>query len=619
MTMYRYMALMWSRTDRDAARVAKFLAAKLHEVSPHQWSQTWDGAGLAIYHSGEHKGRMQTYRLQGERGAVLGRLFRNDYTSVVDDLDEFESRKCLETRGQRLIDDYWGRYVAFLNNPETGTRYVMRDPTGAFPCFHTPFRGVTIYFSDMQDAANFDFLPFTVNWEYLKTNIMLPQLRTMHTGLNEVGEIQPGECVEVAPFEKKSQFLWNPTEISQTDVVEDAEEAAALLRETVMKTIGSLAGCYDRVVHHLGGLDSSILLACMAQAPNRPEITCLNYFTKSPGGEERRYSRQVAEKYDVEFVDIELDYRKVDLNKLFSANKLAKPFFSFDGIELTGDAMALADEKGASALIYGSGGDNVLYHPARNYGALDYVRHHGLFGKNALKIAMEASRYGRKSLTRTIRDVLRERFAPEPCYDYVHSERLVGYKIPFINPDFIGVDGHEQYLNPLVVPSEGDLKGKYLHIVDCLLFVNEYYHHYNTRYSVEYLRAYFTQPIIETCLRIPTWVLTYGGVDRGLARKAFQNILPRDIVLRLTKSTPSEFFRDVYEHNSTFLREVLLDGVLEQNGILLRSQLEDVLNRKNLFLKVICSQVLGYAALEAWLRGWLERPLEKPRQLDVGG
>lgn len=611
--MYRYITLLWNRTDRKAAKTADYITAQLHEVSPHAWRKTWSAQGIAVFDAGEHKGRMQTYRLCGDGGVVLGRLFHNDYTSQTEDLNAAESRACLKTKGQHLIDNYWGRYVAFLHDRSSGANYIMRDPSGAFPCFHTPFRGVEIYFSDMQDAANFPFLPFTVNWEYLKTNIMLPQFQKTHTGLNEVGEVLPAECVEITPFERKSRFVWDPTEISQTDVVEDPEEAAALLRSTVKNTIGALAGCYDSVVHNLGGLDSSIVLACLADAPKRPEITAINFYTKSPRGEERFYSRQVAEKFGVPLVEKELDYRKADLSKIFESNKLSNPLGFFDCIGLTGDVLALAKEKNAQALFYGVGGDNVFFQSPRNFGALDYVRSHG-FGKDALRVAMEASRYGRKSLPRTFRDMLRERISPASCYDYVHNTVFAQYKIPLVNMDFVNAGGHEKFLHPLLIPDGGNPKGKYLHILSSALFSIDYYDHWDTNYYAPRLHAFLTQPVIKACLRIPIWVLTYGGVDRGLARKAFQCDLPHQIVRRFSKSTPEEYYNDIYDHNIDFLREYLLDGIMVQEGILHRDKVETALNKDDISLTVIKFQTLNLLATEAWLRGWIKRPMASSRK-----
>lgn len=617
MTMYRYMALMWGRTDLEASRAAKFLAAKLPEVSPHQWRHAWDGAGLAIFHSGEHKGRMQTYRLQGDRGAVLGRLFRNDYTSVINDLNDFESRKCLETRGQHLIDNYWGRYVAFLNNPASGVRYVMRDPTGAFPCFYTPFRGVTIYFSDMQDTANFDFLPFTVNWDFLKVNIMLPPFQKRITGLNEVDEVLPAECVEIMPFEKKSRFVWNPTEISQTDVVENPDEASELLRSTVKNTIGALAGCYDRIIHNLGGLDSSIALACMAQAPKRPEITCITNFTRSPQGDERYYSRQVARKYGVPLVELELDSRRVSLDRLFTVNKRLNPTGIFDCISITGEELGLADEKDAQAQFTGAGGDNVFHQYPFNIGALDYVRRRGFFEKDGIRIALDASRYGRKSIVFTVREMLRERFDPAPCHSYVYTALYQSRKMPFVNPEIAGARGYERFLHPMLVPDDGNPKGKHLQILSSALFHNDYYDIWDDNYRMERIHVYFNQPIVESCLRIPIWVLTYGGVDRGLARKTFQHDLPQNVVRRFSKSTPAQFYRDILENNVGFLRDVLLDGAMVAKGILLRDRLDCALGRNALMQDLKHSAFLGYAVTEAWIKSWLDRPVVQAAALEV--
>lgn len=610
MTMYRYITLLWNRTDREAEKAVDYITAQLHEVSPHAWRRAWGAQGIAVFDAGEHKGRMQTYRLQDDGGVVLGRLFHNDYTSQTEDLDAAESRACLKTKGQHLIDNYWGRYVAFLHDRGSGTNYIMRDPSGAFPCFHTPFRGVEIYFSDMQDAANFPFLPFTVNFDYLKSNIVLPVYQKTHTGLNEVKEVLPAECVEITPFERKSRFVWDPTEISQTDVVEDPEEAAALLRSTVKNTIGALAGCYDSVVHNLGGLDSSIVLSCLAQSANRPEISCINFYTNSPRGEERFYSRQVANFFDVKLVESMLDHRKADLSKILRSNKLVNPLGFFDCIGLTGGVLALAREQNAQALFYGVGGDNVFFQMPYNFGALDYVRRHG-FGPDILKVMMEASRYGRKSLYRTFRETLRERISAENCYNYVRKSFFGERKFPLLNPEFIGENEYEQFLHPLLIPENGDAKGKYLHILSSAFLSIEYYDHWDADYTCERVHAFLSQPIIEACLRIPVWVLTHGGVDRGLARKAFREDLPQDIVRRFSKSTPGEYYNDIFDNNREFIREYLLDGVLVKERVLARDKIEAALNKTDVRLNVIKSIVLGYLATEVWLRGWIERPLHK--------
>jgi asparagine synthase (glutamine-hydrolysing) len=612
MTMYRYVTLSWDRRNTKAARVAAFIIDQLPTCSPHAWEQPYEADGLVVLHSGAHKGRMQTYQMAGGNGVILGRLFKNgsdgEYSSQIDDLDDTETRRCLTSKTQYLIDNYWGRYVTFLHDRANDTKYVMRDPSGAFPCFVTRYQDVEIYFSDMQDAANLEFLPFTVNWDFIRANIMLPMFQKTITGLNEVVEVLPAECVEITPDGRTSRFVWDPTKIAATNMVEDVEEAAALLRKTVRSTIQALAGCYDSIIHKLGGLDSSIALACMADMPKRPEITCFTDFTRSPRGDERLYSRQAAHKAGVLLVEAELDYRKADLTRIFGSNKLARPHGFFDCKGLTGDVLTVTREKEAQAIFTGVGGDNVFFQPPFNIGALDYVHHHG-FGKETLKVWSEASRYGRKSLAATLRAMLRERVFPVRCYDYVHTMIFAERKAPLINPEFVSVGGYEKFLHPLLCPDDSMAKGKYLHILMAAFFSIEHYDHWDTDYAAERVHLYLTQPIIEACLRVPVWVLTHGGIERGLARKTFAHDLPRDVVMRRSKGTPGPYYDDIYAHNIELLRDVLLDGSLVRENVLLRDRLEQSLSKGNISLHVAPSENLQHLATEAWLADWSNRSM----------
>lgn len=617
MSMYRYITLLWNQADHPATRVADYITAKLNELSPHSWRKAWEAPGIIVFDSGQYKGRMQTYCLADESGVVLGRLFRNDYTSVTEDLDAITSSTCIKTKGQHLIDNYWGRYVAFLNDRDSGKRYIMRDPSGAFPCFYTIFRNIEIYFSDMQDAANFNFLNFTINWDCIKTTISLPAIQTVHTGLNEVDEILPAERVEITPFSRNSHFIWDPTEISETDPVEDPAAAEELLRDTVQNTISALAGCYNRVIHNIGGLDSSIVLACLAGTKKRPHITCVNYYTESPRGEERYYTRQAATRFNTPLVEIKLDWRDADLSKLFNANKLARPQHFLNCTALNGHTLSLAKEENAEALFFGEGGDNVFFQPAVFLGALDYVRRHGLFSKRTAHVAMEASRYGRTALPRVFQAMLREQIAPAPCYDSVVNWLYGPFNAPLADPDLFRSDWRDQFLHPLLVPDQRAAKGKYLQILVSAFYHLPYYDPLDLDYSTERVSALLTQPIIETCLRIPIWTLTYGGIDRGLARKAFQNDLPPDIIRRLSKSTPSEFYNDIVDNNLDILREYLLDGAMVKEGILLHDKIEKTFHRSDPRSKVNKSQFMHYLGMESWIRGWAQRPAGNIEKIEV--
>ena len=87
-----------------------------------------------------------------------------------------------------------------------------------------------------------------------------------------------------------------------------------------------------------------------------------------------------------------------------------------------------------------------------------------------------------------------------------------------------------------------------------------------------------SQPLMELCLRIPTYVLTHAGWDRAVARRAFYDDLPPEIRNRRNKGGIEEHLRFTLEHNRGFLRELLLDGALVREGIVDRTRLADVLS-----------------------------------------
>jgi asparagine synthase (glutamine-hydrolysing) len=112
------------------------------------------------------------------------------------------------------------------------------------------------------------------------------------------------------------------------------------------------------------------------------------------------------------------------------------------------------------------------------------------------------------------------------------------------------------------------------------------------------------QPVVETCLRIPTYTLLANGVSRGLARHAFHHLLPLEISRRVHKANGTPFYQRLARINMDFLRESLLDGVLVHDGVLDRAKLESYLVPDQRFLTVSSVQLLAYLSAEAWLRQW---------------
>jgi asparagine synthase (glutamine-hydrolysing) len=125
--------------------------------------------------------------------------------------------------------------------------------------------------------------------------------------------------------------------------------------------------------------------------------------------------------------------------------------------------------------------------------------------------------------------------------------------------------------------------------------------------DAELISPLFSQPVMELCLRIPTYVLTHDGWDRAVARRAFYDDLPPQIRNRRSKGGIEEHLRRTLEHNRGFLRELLLDGALVREGIVDRARLAEVLSGRATRIRAGSGELLEYAGIEAWLRRWGER------------
>src|SRR6185503_20808441 len=116
--------------------------------------------------------------------------------------------------------------------------------------------------------------------------------------------------------------------------------------------------------------------------------------------------------------------------------------------------------------------------------------------------------------------------------------------------------------------------GKIFHVWQ-MLFPAEYYNPLGSESDPEQVTPLFSQPLLELAMRIPTWLLTLGGWDRAIARRAFERDLPHRIVTRQTKGGQEEHAKSILVRNMAFAREWLLDGHLVREQLVERDQLAE--------------------------------------------
>jgi asparagine synthase (glutamine-hydrolysing) len=113
-----------------------------------------------------------------------------------------------------------------------------------------------------------------------------------------------------------------------------------------------------------------------------------------------------------------------------------------------------------------------------------------------------------------------------------------------------------------------------------------------------------SQPLVEVCLRIPTFLHLSDGRDRNIARQAFHREVPGSILQRITKGGVEEHGKQLITRSMRFIREFLLDGVLVRERFLNADLLDDALSARPSRSQVVMGDIMSYLGFEVWLKAW---------------
>ena len=362
--MYRYIAFSWNEKDPAKTSAVQGFTSLLRSTS-NDWQSVIDLPGLRVLHAPQPGGACQAYTLKRDGGVVLGKLFDRNHAEnpapIGPAFDAMESERVLNSQGRRLVDHYWGYYVAFLRAADGRARYVLRDPTGGLPCYMIQVDGVDVTLSSMEDCARLNLTRLTIDWDHIAAYFLQIRLVTRTTGFREVSQLYAGECVVTIYSDTTTDFArsfyWDPVAVCEADLIEDPDEARAALRSVIRYCVDAWASAYQSVVLELsGGLDSSIVAACLAKARARPEVSCLHYFTEMAGGNERQYAEAAARCAGFELIEREASTSERTLEMMLERSRVATPAllgFVPSPLLLT---RRLATERHAGAIFSGQGG-----------------------------------------------------------------------------------------------------------------------------------------------------------------------------------------------------------------------------------------------------------------------
>ena len=520
--------------------------------------------------------------LLGKRMAVAGRMW-NGGAPIERASDELEAL-AVSTDLSALPQAAWGNYALFATEDERGPR-VYRDPSAAVGLFHLRVGDTSVFLSDAEFGRSIGLLDHAqVDQHFLVHWLQYPFLKTARTGLRDVVEVLPGQWRFQEGGRWTSTQGWSPWQhASSGNQLHDPADAAFALKEVALGTIAALVG--DRPLLQLsGGLDSSIVAACLHSSSR--DFEAIHFASSSADGDERRFANAVAQVCGISMRTLFEEELEFSLGppRQSSFGPHANPI-----VAPINQAMVHHGKAIARNLVDGAGGDNLFCYLLTAAPVLDAL--HTRASGSVRQTVLDVSQITSASWPQVIRAALRlqlHRLGRLPW-----KENRSGLHPAACLPSC--------EVHPWLLASGRALEGQCEH-VEAMLQI----HHFFDRradWTLPVSHPLMAQPLIELCLRIPSWMWIERGRDRAIARQAFAGMVPDVVLSRRLKGSLQGYFQRSFAKLREGLREIILSGDLRQLGILDVAWIEAAFAGR-WGEDEVQLRLSEMAALELWLSSW---------------
>lgn len=526
-------------------------------------------------------------------GVTIGKIFRKHGTGPKSKLTTREKARL----SGELISNFWGSYI-YVADGATGV-VILRDPSGGLPCYRAEGVGFAAFASDAPLLVSAGLLRPSVDLEVVGRTLYFSQLPQIETAIAGINQLLPGHMLTWDRQREEISQHWNPWDYIEADFSESTAERSERLGQILRDTHATWAACYPHSLLGLsGGLDSSIVAVCLAEASQR--VDCLTAVTTDPVGDERLYARLVCKQIGAQLLECEYSSDAIDLDRSV-AEAMPMPNGRSHERAYNRAVRDAAQRLNVDAFFVGAGGDNVFYltHSARPI--VDRYRTEGL-SRGLIDTISDVCTITGASIWRVLREAIRVGTRGNSCATGWHTD------VDYLAADFVADNAVRPVEHPwLDAPGEAPL-GKVSHISMILRAMN-HIEHRDKELAVPMISPLLSQPVIEACLGIPSWEACEGGMDRSAARRAFSDALPPRVVGRHGKGSPDGFVGDFIHRHRAEIADRLLNGQLAANGLIDRKALEAALSEGVPLQRNDCARIMELVDTEAWIAHWSSPPL----------
>lgn len=524
----------------------------------------------------------------GQRGLILGRLHGPDEAaSLSRGVRESAAADC-----EAVIRDNWGDFLVLEQGVDARQVEVMRSAMGGLACYYLFRDGMLLLTNAPRILEAFD-VDFVIDRQGVLRHLLSIVARGAATCLLGLAELERGHCLIWREGLVAIRPCWDPwRHAGRAGQMRDLAEAPALLRARIIEATRKSAQGYGHILLGLsGGLDSSVLAASLAQAD--VHFSCVTLVTPDGPGDERAYARLVARHLGKDLHEVEERASDIDIGHCAAAHlprPVARCFAqSDDAIQ-----MALAAKLGADAFMSGGGGDNIFCYVHSVRPLVDRILVEGP-GRGAWRTARDLALLTDSPLARIIGRALGRCFARSHDYLWTLDTLYLSAQAHAIAREDLG--------HRWMAAAPGELPGKAQHVA-WILGVLNHVEGFEREQVLPTLWPLLAQPLVETCLSIPSWAWLEGGQNRVLARKAFADLLPEPVLARRSKGSPDSFVIGVFEEKRREIERHLCEGWLADQGLIDVDAIARRCRQGPVHKDASCWSLWRLVDAESWARSW---------------
>lgn len=518
-------------------------------------------------------------------GLVIGQVFTKGGQRIARPVD-FDGQG--SELSNYLLRNTWGEYLAFHVGGKDGAEVtLLRDPSGAVPCVYSFADGEGFITSDIGLAVDLGLYRREVDWQTIAHCLNFPCLKTARTALKHIKELMPGNMLTCRWNDVSTFPAWSPWRFVEKDVRhKDPRVAAEDVRTALSNVTRALSAGDDRFAVELsGGLDSSIVATCLRHTSSHAIFCTL--VMPATGTDERPYARLVTDALNRELFSVDVGFDNIHPEFPIPRSSIV-PTIGIPQNVINEAWKATGVRYGVDGFFSGGGGDTVFCYLKTAAPAADAFMERGIVAGIAAISDLAALHQCTvfKAGRLTLKKILRRSH--------------VGWKADrtLLNPSWATTTPEH---HPWMDAPLGTLPGDREKIHD--LIGTQLFRDATPRGTGRFMHfPLLSQPVMEACLKVPTWMWIAEGRNRAVARQAFADHLPRGIVDRRSKGSYTGYMAAIYTRNMSKMREFLEEGQLCAHDLLDRPALANFFARELAPRDLSFLRIFDLCAAENWAR-----------------